>query len=75
MGMFNEVGFRCKSCGEYTRVQTKSGSCRLITFSQESVPIEEVSGLGESFFCQDCGEEHLIKTNTEKVSLFGEVVE
>lgn len=69
MGMFNEVEFLCK-CGEYTRIQTKSGSCNFITFPQESVPLEEVQGLGEDLYCHGCGKEFLIKTNTRKVSLF-----
>jgi len=68
MGCFNEVEFRC-SCGEYNRVQTKSGSCELLTFSQDSVPVEEVEGLGKSYVCWACNKVMQIINTQERVYL------
>lgn len=58
MGMFDTVIYKCPNCEESTLCQTKSGPCRLNTYTIESAPLSILTGFEENgvyWPCEHCG--------------------
>lgn len=56
MGTFNEILVPCPMCGNRVVFQSKSGSCALITFSINKVPMQDLKGIkGDMETCDECG--------------------
>lgn len=56
MGLYDEIGFRCKECGEAIYTQSKAGSCILKVYSCNKVPLviaKDIHGTG--IYCDKCG--------------------
>lgn len=56
MGMYDEIGIRCPSCGHVVVFQSKAGECVLEQYEQDAVPVAIAADIeGDSWSCPGCG--------------------
>lgn len=70
MGMYDEITFKCKSCGESIIEQSKDGLCELKDYHQRDVPADiAVNLLGNKLTCPRCHTHYTIFGDIPKISL------
>lgn len=66
MGLYDNILFRCPSCGTKIFEQSKGGMCDLDTYEADSAPVEVLAYLNDcQMECHSCGDLFLIKIKAD----------
>lgn len=64
MGCFDTVSVNCPHCCAQNLLQTKSGKCRLQTYTAGNAPTEVIAGVLGAHYCRNCRKRFAIEAVT-----------
>lgn len=75
MGLYNTIDVHCPSCGTIHDLQSKGGSCQLVTYKERSVPLGDAAYIhGSIIKCSNCHSSFLVESEATRVRLNTRVV-
>jgi hypothetical protein len=71
MGMYDTVTVPCPTCGEHGEFQSKSGDCKLETYTLDDAPDDVLRGVNRHspLCCHKCGTLYAVEVNGPRRTL------